>query len=281
MFEKKLLGHSGCDIRLIEKDSKRFVRKCSSSSEYNPRLRAQCDKQKNFSLSSFRVPCVIGEGEKNGLYFFDMEYIQGVTLAKRLERMHMSDVPKIARELFDAVYVSKGVSVADSCLKNVIQQKVKTTYCAIHSPQHIVTTAFETLMEHGWPLVSAGECHGDLTFENIIVSNGELYLIDFLDSFCDSWVVDMAKVYQDVDSMWSFRSFAKNNTSVKLLVMRNLLDDWLSLEDPLLSVEIRYMLILNLLRIYPYTNDEQTISFLNKRLSFVLREIQKIEGVCR
>lgn len=281
MFEKKLLGHSGCDIRLIEEGPFRFVRKFSSSPDYNHRLKAQCDKQRGYSAGSFKVPRVMGEGTDGGLYYFDMEYIQGVTLAKRLERMHMSDVPKIARELFDAIYGAGPACGAGSHLGDVIREKARSTYAAIDSPGIEVETAFRLLVGHDWSLVGPGGCHGDMTFENIMISNGELYLIDFLDSFCDSWVIDMAKVYQDVDSMWSFRASAKNNTSVKLLVMRNLFDRWLSLADPLLVVEVRYMLLLNLLRIYPYAGDRETVLFLDGRLSCVLDEIRKIERACR
>ena len=121
-----------------------------------------------------------------------------------------------------------------------------------------------------------------MTFENIMISNGELYLIDFLDSFCDSWVIDMAKGLSGRRfDVVVFARLRRNNTSVKLLVMRNLFDRWLSLADPLLVVEVRYMLLLNLLRIYPYAGDRETVLFLDGRLSCVLDEIRKIERACR
>lgn len=280
MHEKKLLGHSGCDIRLVEQGLRRFVRKYSSSPEYNQRLKAQCAKQQTVGIGSFKAPKVMNEGvSDDGLYFFDMEYIQGVTLAKRLERMHMSDVPKVSRDLYEAVLSGNEKLVRDPLVKETIYSKVDATYCLIQGPSAAVTNAFKVLAAHDWSGVPSSSCHGDLTFENIIVSNGDLYLIDYLDSFCNSWMIDMSKIYQDIDALWSFRAEKNNNTTVKLLVMRDLFDKWLSSDNPSFLIEVRYMLLLSLLRIYPYAQDSKTVHFLNGRISFVLDEIELLKGV--
>ena len=43
--------------------------------------------------------------------------------------------------------------------------------------------------------IPVGFCHGDFTFSNMIISeNGDLCLIDFLHTFCESPLQDYAKV---------------------------------------------------------------------------------------
>ena len=72
-------GHSGCKILLCETDdNKTFVRKMAGEKGYNSRLKAQSEKQKNFRSDSIKVPKIYGSGmTEDGLYYFDMEYIQG------------------------------------------------------------------------------------------------------------------------------------------------------------------------------------------------------------
>ncbi|MEB3375992.1 hypothetical protein SFC43_32790 [Bacteroides sp. CR5/BHMF/2] len=41
--------------------------------------------------------------------------------------------------------------------------------------------------------VPVGQCHGDLTFSNILFNGNNYYLIDFLDSFLESPLLDIVK----------------------------------------------------------------------------------------
>ncbi len=45
-------------------------------------------------------------------------------------------------------------------------------------------------------------CHGDLTFSNMIFKGEEVYLIDFLDSFVESYWIDIIKLRQDCFYKW-------------------------------------------------------------------------------
>ena len=46
-------------------------------------------------------------------------------------------------------------------------------------------------------LIPVGTCHGDLTFSNILFNGNNYYLIDFLDSFIESPLLDIVKLRQD------------------------------------------------------------------------------------
>ena len=42
--------------------------------------------------------------------------------------------------------------------------------------------------------IPMGKCHGDLTFSNILFNGNNYYLIDFLDSFIESPLLDLVKI---------------------------------------------------------------------------------------
>ena len=60
------------------------------------------------------------------------------------------------------------------------------------------------------------------TLENILITRDrKLYLIDFLDSFYNSWMIDVAKILQDVDLKWSYRNSETNqNLEIRLLIAK-------------------------------------------------------------
>ena len=90
MKKTSLGGYSGCKILLIEEESGcgGFVRKISSSKDYNIRLIEQKEKQKVFSSVIVRVPSVLDDGyTEDGLYYFDMEYIRGIALSERIKML--------------------------------------------------------------------------------------------------------------------------------------------------------------------------------------------------
>ena len=118
-----------------------------------------------------------------------------------------------------------------------------------------------------------------MTLENIIVRNDQLYFIDFLDSFYDSWFLDVGTLLQDVQVMWSYRfqNDVSMNTVLRLIVFRDLLLEEIRKIDPSYVVEIYYALLQKLIRIYPYTKNELTYNFLNEKTRIVLKNIKTIE----
>lgn len=95
----------------------------------------------------------------------------------------------------------------------------------LYGHNEIMDKAIDMLDGHDWSKLTPSICHGDLTLENIIVKDDEVYLIDFLDSFYDSWFLDIGILLQDVQTMWSYR-FQETigmNTILRLMVFRDLL----------------------------------------------------------
>ena len=103
--------------------------------------------------------------------------------------------------------------------------------------------------------VPVSYCHGDLTLENIIVKDGTLYFIDFLDSYIHTKYIDLAKILQDVIYYWSWRHDSYQ-FHTKNLMIYDLIKTTFTKEE----LDFAHMLlIINILRIYPYATDNDKL----------------------
>ncbi|MDC7288815.1 aminoglycoside phosphotransferase family protein [Blautia schinkii] len=285
MNRYNLGGHSGCQIFLMEDgETTAYVRKISKDREYNSRLKIQSEKQAAFCGDPIKAPKVLGEGyTEDGMYFFDMEYIQGVTLAEYMKTMEIGKVKGLVEILVSSLAPKKQTlaAVEEQLLAtDIFRVKLSGLRKMLSNDNDVVNQALNMLEAHDWSKLSPSQCHGDMTLENIIIKNDSLFFIDFLDSFYDSWILDIGTLLQDVQVMWSYR-FQKNvsmNTVLRLIVFRDLLLDKISKIDSSYVIEIYYALLQKLIRIYPYIKDEFTNHFLNEKTSCVLQNIKILEG---
>ncbi len=286
MNSYNLGGHSGCLIYLIEPDDGAvFVRKTSKDRAYNERMRIQCEKQAAFKGEPVRTPKVLNSGyNEDGLFFFDMEYIQGITLAEYIKTMEIGKVKGLVESLVASLvpkeHLESSIEEQQTAAQSIFEKKLsslRNTLANRNNP--VIDRSLDLLEAHDWSKLTPSQCHGDMTLENIIVKNDQIYFIDFLDSFYDSWFLDIGTLLQDVQVMWSYR-FQKNvsmNTVLRLIVFRDLLLDEIKKVNSAYVLEIYYSLLQKLIRIYPYTKDELTYLFLNEKTSLVLHNIRSLE----
>ena len=278
-------GHSGCQIYLMESDDGSvYVRKISKDREYNKRLKLQSEKQAAFSSAPIKAPKVLNSGyTEDGLYYFDMEYIQGITLAEYIKTMEIGKIKGLVEALVASIVpkTPDDLTAEEQCrVIDVFNNKIVNLRVVLENKNNdIIDRSLERLAQHDWSKLAPSPCHGDMTLENIIVKNDQLYFIDFLDSFYDSWFLDVGTLLQDVQVMWSYR-FQKDismNTVLRLIVFRDLLLLEIKKVNPAYVLEIYYSLLQKLIRIYPYTEDELTYQFLNEKTNLVLQSINRLE----
>lgn len=284
MNKYNLGGHSGCLIYLIEEDDGNvYVRKISKNQEYNDRLKKQSEKQAEFSGEPIKSPKVFNQGyTEDGLFFFDMEYVQGVTLAEYIKTMEIGKVKGLVEALVSSLVPPQKAVISEDekkMVSDVFNKKLSDLHEKLSGDNEVVDEALGLLEMHDWSKFTPSQCHGDMTLENIIIRNDRLYFIDFLDSFYDSWFLDIGTLLQDVQVMWSYRfqNDVSMNTVLRLIVFRDLLLDEIRKIDSSYLVEIYYALLQKLIRIYPYTKDELTYNFLNEKTRIVLNNIKTME----
>ncbi len=271
-----LTGYSGCRVELHTNGDAEFVRKISASEEYNSRLQAQIVKQKFFAHPTLKTPAILNEGYLDGLYYADMEYIPGKTVAALIRNQEYTLARMALRkvmELFPTPTMMEDVEPMKNSKE--ITQKLKElkkslSKYSVDEPCRQVLTKLEDVQ---WRTYYHPECevHGDLTLENILVYENDVYLVDFLDVFHKSMETDMAKLLQDLACGWSFRREGLPTDAIKFLKEsegRLYASHWMRTGNEPTTLES--MLALTLLRIYPYLKDEATKEFLDRQLKTML-----------
>ena len=253
---KELYGHSGCGVSLIKSNNmykeNLFVRKVSKDQEYNPRLEKQFFKQNGFNHPDIKSPRIYSSGFCGDLFYFDMEYIEGRPLHDFIASNHPNDSIKILKTIFN-IYKSTSYPVVDKLIK----AKLKSLSSTVENK-----TLLRYCVDFDWSHMSVSNCHGDLSLENIIIKNNQIYLIDFLDSFVDSQFIDISKVFADLMFGWSWR-YQDSFPFVKNAIILNYFQNFLSSRDK----EIYNRLIpLQLMRILNYCNDGVSEDLLGQSL---------------
>lgn len=276
-------GHSGCKILLCEEDNNNvFVRKISRDYNYNKRLEIQADKQARYKSALVKAPKVLEIGyTKDRLFYFDMEYVQGITLAEYIKTIEIGKVRGLCENIVkNVVNINPTNNKSD---EKIFKSKIKELEQELQGKNNpVLDEAFKMLESHCWKRFVKSFCHGDLTLENIIVKDNQLYIIDFLDSFYDSWIMDISTIMQDVQTMWSYRlqKEISINTSLRLMVFRDILVDTVKQYAADVYIEVYYALLLKLIRIYPYTKDKETFDFLDMKIDSVINIIRKEQSIC-
>ena len=278
---KNLNGHSGCKIDLATDGNDIYVTKMSASKEYNFRLKKQYQKQRKF-VNSQRVlaPRIYNCGYHNELFYFNMEYLKSKTLAEYMQDISIIEIADYIKCLFDFLYWKEGRICNNT--SQIFLKKIENLRILLPQDNNI-NDAFNLLESFNWNQVPKSPCHGDLTLENILITQDKkLYLIDFLDSFYNSWMMDIAKLLQDLELRWSFRyKVIDSNTELRLLVAKEaLIEEILKIENGSEKLNIIYhILLLNIIRIYPYAKDCVTINFLNIAINLIVNKLNKNKGV--
>lgn len=276
---KTLSGHSGCNLNLYKDNDKIFLRKDAGKIDYNRRLKKQFIKQKLFKLSEVKTPAIYDYGlDGNGIFYFDMEFINGITLAESMKSIKIKEIVDLVGLLFRSLPISEGK--INSKAQDIFQNKIRALSSTCNVKNSYVAEALTMLRNFDFSRVPQSACCGDLTLENILLGSTDIYIIDLLDSFYNSWMIDIAKLLQDLELGWSYRTQKTDfNLNLRLATAKQ------ALFDNLLAVDggrqylfvIYHILLLNVLRIYPYTKDEMTMNFLDSAVQKVISVIREME----
>ena len=274
---KELSGHSGCKVLLVRDDSRTFVRKIAANKEYSERLVVQSNKQASFSSpKEVFAPVIFKNFYDNDIYGFDMEYIVGRSFAESLPVMPILKMIEIIRKILDIVDIQESGIYLGS---HLFERKILDLKSKISHKDNCIDYAFEILGNHDWSKIYKSKCHGDLTLENILISkDNKIYLIDFLDSFADSWMIDIAKILQDIQLGWAYRYIQRDtNLNLRCMVVSEIIKEIIvGRFDESTYNEIQFLLLLNMLRIVPYIKDEKTAEFINSSIQELNKELSNI-----
>jgi hypothetical protein len=142
-----------------------------------------------------------------------------------------------------------------------------------------------------WRGIPCSASHGDMTLENIIQKeDGTVVFIDLLDGELSSFWLDIAKLYQDVQSLWFLRHFDESAGSqarywdLRLTVqfLHEQLQRALMARWPQAIARLPQLLAFQLFRIFPYCTDPGILRFLVDAIaSLPLERLSRHEPVHR
>jgi tRNA A-37 threonylcarbamoyl transferase component Bud32 len=235
----KVKGHSNYNLKLHEN----VVTKSSEVDDI--RLVKSAQKQKEFKSDYFKSPEVL-EINKDS---FLMEYIQGESFSQFFTLATKRDLDGLIRKL-DGYFKERiigEITIPIQILKDKLQ--------SLPNGNNLLPL----LSNHSDITIKVGLSHGDMTLSNMIFTD-EIYLIDFLDSYIESPTMDLVKLRQDTHLHWSLNMVSSVTDLSKIKLGLSYIDKWLVENYPIEKYEL--LQIINLLRIYPYTNDDKIKNYL-------------------
>lgn len=271
----ELKGYSGCKIFLLENENEKFVRKISKNYDYNRRLEKQFTKQINFKESKeIKAPKILEKGFTNGLFYFDMEYIDAKPYSEIIFELDNDQIKNNLNLLVNNLSINKIKKINNT---NKIFNKnfdfMKENFNKRGNKSKIFNKAILKLRNFNWEKIPCSDCHGDLTLQNIIPKDNKIYLIDFFDPAYSSWMVDIARILQDLDFKWSYlNTKLTNNQNQKLLFARNILMEKLLILDNHQEIfeSIYNIMLNNITNILSHLRDQKTFDFANNIIEKLL-----------
>lgn len=272
IFIKELSWHSWCKVILYKENDRFFIRKTAWKKSYNERLKIQLDKQKSFQSKDFFAPKILRQGYLWEIFYFDMEYLNCKTLASHMQTISVKEISKLAELSINTLDIKWSKIIPNT--DEIFKQKISSLKNSLINITESEEKAFQMLENFDFSLVPQSKCHWDLTLENVLITpDKNIYLIDFLDSFFDSRMIDVAKILQDLETLRSYRHQKIDTTlSLRLSIAKQaLIENIIELPDWKDKIKhIYYILLLNILRIVPYSKDTLTKNFLQNALKHVM-----------
>jgi aminoglycoside phosphotransferase len=278
MIDLNALAHSHDVLEIIHLDGSPCVRKTFT---VNPARAAQnVHKQQQFKplhtgQTAIAAAQVLSYTEADGRAELTMPYVEGI--AGPMFAVHASHL--IAETLSDAlstlIYSELSRSTDTPCDTALLLHKAEQVTAGIDDPRlkALGQEAVERIRALPAQLVfPLGPCHGDLTLSNVILNPvSGITVIDFLDTFLETPLQDVAKLKQDFAYGWSFRNCAPA-LRVKAEILCQLhAPKALNQVERMYGTQVRVLTLLALLRIAPYVRNEETCTWLVQSLTHCLK----------
>lgn len=285
-MELEVKGHSGCQIDVIREGNELFVYKSTHDLNYLNRLQFQAKKQQeaeNLELQHIRIPKVFEVYRDSYSVTIKMEYVYSKNFIGYFEYAGFEQISYFIKALClflnYEIKNSPILTVNGDLVKRKFDDVYKKTIGnpALKNDEEIINLLNQSAVifsnVHNMQL-PIGKCHGDLTFSNILFNGNNYYLIDFLDSFIESPLLDIVKIRQDSAYLWSKLMFEGNYDEIRLKIVANKIDKEIVHFASQYEWYSYYSLfqLMNFLRVLQYAKEEKVIHYLKHIINKLLHE---------
>ena len=229
-------GHSGCDIVIVHEDNDLFIHKSTHNPGYVPRLVNQANKQiaaSKIEYQNIRVPKVFDVEKSDSSATIKMEYIYSRNYIEHFEQAGFEQIKYLIGAIKYFIDLEINNSQMQIVPSHILTDKMADVARKVEKNNHLkddaeaqdlVRQSSEVMGRVGDMVMPVGMCHGDLTFSNILFNGNNYYLIDFLDSFIESPLLDIVKIRQDTAYLWSTLMYNKPFDKVRLSIISEKID---------------------------------------------------------
>jgi len=276
-------GHSGCDIAIVHEDNDLHIHKSTHDPGYVPRLVNQANKQiaaSRIEYQNIRVPKIFEVEQSESDATIKMEYIYSKNFVEYFENAGFEQIKYLIGAIKYFIDLEINASTMQTVPSNILTDKMDDVARKVarnvhlkddNEAQELVRRSQAVMDGVGDMLMPVGTCHGDLTFSNILFNGNNYYLIDFLDSFIESPLLDIVKIRQDTAYMWSTLMYHKPFDKVRLSIVSEkidqAIDEYFTAKYDWYRKYYMPLQLMNFLRILQYGHDDKVIAYLKRVIS--------------
>lgn len=287
-MEIEVKGHSGCQIDVVREGGLLFVYKSSGDPKYLDRLVRQAEKQRQAAipeLQHIRVPKIHSIDRTDSTVKVKMDYVYSKNFVEFFEQAGFEQVDYLIEAL--KMYLEREIkdSPLTTVKREIVTDKFEDVKEKTLSNKHLAgdkeivriledsQLIFDNLTDM---LLPVGYCHGDLTFSNVLFNGNNYYLIDFLDSFIESPLLDIVKIRQDTAWLWSQLMYVHPCDNIRLRIafgkIDRELDAYFASRYEWYGRYYHLLQFMNFLRILQYAHEPKVIDYLKHAINEQLQE---------
>ena len=285
-------GHSGCPIDIVRENNALFIYKSTYDKKYLERLAKQAEKQQEAWHREYhhvRIPEIFNVARDDNHVTIKMEYVYSRNFIEYFESAGFEQVDYFVKALI--LFIEKELDASPLQLVNTsitldkfddVKKKIaeNTLLSDDKEIEQLIIESqkrFDSFGDHRSIRIPLGLCHGDLTFSNILFNGNNYYLIDFLDSFIESPLLDVVKIRQDSAHLWSQLMYVKPYDKLRLKIICEKIDYEIDSYFRKYEWYREYYDIyqlMNLLRILQYAKEDNVINYLKCEIGKMLSNRQ-------
>jgi hypothetical protein len=274
MLNLNQFSHSHDSLKIVQRDHTSYVLKtfCTDIERANRNI----EKQRLFRPLQTGSARVSAAAVLEFKFLEDriellMPYIEGMTGHTFPVHATRNIAQTLSASLSALIYSELSESREEQVATLIFRHKLASVATATHDPalKRLVESCFSVIDslpdEMTYPI---GRCHGDLTLSNVILDPAAgLTLIDFLETFLETPLQDVAKLKQDFVYGWSFRNSPPPLSVKAEILCRKYCPQAIVQLERIYPKQVHILTLMTLARIAPYVKDEVTQQWLISSLT--------------